>query len=325
MATDGTWPAHCQDLFPHGLARTMDSIVSWWKFIDMPVCSEFIGALLTVAPKPTLSALVQSSSRQTFASTLCKRLQEMGQKVLDERVNWENSTQALSFRAHVIEMVSELTLVERGQSRPLTRALFDGCETQLGLSANILALVGRHPLGHSDVIAALAMELGRCTRPPSPVLPSAPQTRSRSQLPHIYSSLPGSDAYELFSAVMENARGGLPRCASRACRVVGKETGTRLQKCGRCGVFRYCSRQCQKHHWSDVSNPHKDGCALMQKLNAIASFDAIPVTLASRYRSAAVDLTDMVEVLSQVKQVVDDEPWELEDYRRVYMVGLKSK
>ncbi|KZV83345.1 hypothetical protein EXIGLDRAFT_728436 [Exidia glandulosa HHB12029] len=72
-------------------------------------------------------------------------------------------------------------------------------------------------------------------------------------------------------------------CSDRECKKHSRDVeGGRLQKCGSCRLVRYCSRECQKRHWSAKCLPHKLACPAIKDILAFA-----PLTLDSDAFEAA--------------------------------------
>jgi len=55
-------------------------------------------------------------------------------------------------------------------------------------------------------------------------------------------------------------------CDLRGCQKYGRTGHTSLQRCSRCFVVRYCSRECQRAAWKGGAFPHKELCLLYQEI-----------------------------------------------------------
>jgi len=89
------------------------------------------------------------------------------------------------------------------------------------------------------------------------------------------------------------------KCWARGCQRYGSDEpeGSKLMRCARCRVFQYCSRECQRAHWTDDIRPHKSVCRTLARIQDIAPFyqgELDAQAFSASCRSAGVEIEELV-------------------------------
>lgn len=75
-------------------------------------------------------------------------------------------------------------------------------------------------------------------------------------------------AQNVLHELLDSAR-NLRACAAPGCGHRERGGERRLNRCASCGVFRYCSKECQRAHWKAVRKSHKEVCVALATLSAL--------------------------------------------------------
>ncbi|EJD47462.1 hypothetical protein AURDEDRAFT_163332 [Auricularia subglabra TFB-10046 SS5] len=227
------WPRRAEDVLPHGGQATFSAMLYWLKEGGQRIVNrlDFVDAL---------SQLIDTARDGRLSD-----LQDGGQAI-----------------AHLPVDPSETLLVH---VLGLMECIVSARPAELATEFNTRRLLrGANEKFIGSVMKAAAAWAGddvelKLTRiaASTTFLMGTRYARLHSEVPAQLVTLDGSDitgACRLHRLLLSTFVS--ERCSSPHCGLTAQELRRRPQRCGSCMVFRYCSRECQKSHWST----HKKAC-----------------------------------------------------------------
>ncbi|EJD34950.1 hypothetical protein AURDEDRAFT_175990 [Auricularia subglabra TFB-10046 SS5] len=301
-ASSGAWPTSIEQLFPYGEARTVEGLVDCCCTLTSEHPFWVLSALLNLARPRMWDHVLRTDLHfrlcWAISSTLMLGIPGVGEPYADEPgrpsrcsipARWKDA-QWLREGGTGLEAVTTLmsTISTGAYARPDDRLTFVAPHARI--------------LGRAF---SLALRHYRDTQPAACQTIKFYITAARSAAePGVHSGVEET-ANELLErdprndAVIRLIRMAISwlncdrRCAAHHCsstmldRADGEDKP--LSLCARCKLTRYCSKDCQRSHWTDGQPfPHKALCPILSKLQEAANLSVAEAAYVSRVRSSSI-------------------------------------
>lgn len=267
----GIWPRTVDDILPRGPRETLTSFIFWISRAQKDAFSDQQNVLvltlqrLILVCRPELVPLLMDDEdvRRRFMDVMCRQL--------DLAVPTYRSSAHLDARAALaclggISMLFFTLSSGAGAQHDSWPRLVHGMEHSVLRSLDATYSC----LGDAPTVAPVKNALAS--------LQIGIHTELRSELPEYLRTFRAAvvsdiqDPYVRLHVMLSTIRRRVACCAPGCCahpRAVGPG---KLQRCGACRLLQYCSRECQKRHWSAEPLPHKTVCAPLSALLGIVPY-----------------------------------------------------
>jgi len=255
FSAKGAFPRSQEDLIPRGASETIHGILSLWEFGSNG--SDFIVlAWLTICWRKLCPLLQQERTRFI--------------KIFVERVNHLiDLLEHLPHTADAENGISHLVRLWAFTQRDVVwaRQFFVDHHRQLGVLIDNVHRIT--PLLRGNVSPVLT-QLASCAAfherwMSAPAAESGALDSDGHPIARTMQPVSTGDPFTNFHWMFKLMRRQLD-CDRRGCSDYGRLGHTSLQRCARCMVARYCSRECQRTEWKEVVFPHKEVCPIYRAI-----------------------------------------------------------
>ncbi|EJD50282.1 hypothetical protein AURDEDRAFT_160817 [Auricularia subglabra TFB-10046 SS5] len=288
------WPTGMDDLLPGGVDGPAGLLFHFTTLGDSQVFGIFVQTFILCRSRIYPHVMVDPV-RSTFVSALCSHLSSYTDDLLDPNVN-------LRFPAVQIQWLTLLlnSIRQLGNSEwPRWRSLFSGHERQVIASIRCVERLSIDP-NAKHILRDFALEMYRslgihclCGIP----LHLAEHVYQR------YRAIGGPFGY--FKGLLHGLS-ARTICSGPQCPKQPHEDSGRLFRCGRCMLFRYCSRQCQKDHWRHAAYPHKAVCHLLRDVKEVTALCTTATEFEAACGPLGIQQQGLVPISANVTQVSNE-------------------
>ena len=308
FSTTGGWPENFGDIVPRGDSTTFRALLAHWVRVDDPLVDQIFCAWVNMCKDRFVEDFVQH--RRVLVSTLLRRMH-----IHSERITPVDSLESTVLHHIQLEMdvwtldavtgphhknSNAIYQIFSGHEHPLHYAL-----KKVDSSARILSVT--HPAGPNSRLLDSVRRVGACL---AIVFgwELAPDSAFKPQALALVDRRINGDAFKSAFLALDELR-HVKRCDGPECTRYGAADGSvpaTLQKCARCRFFGYCSKECQRAHWTAAVRPHKSTCpafvSFQQRVGPLNG--SMPLDeFAAKCRVARVKVEELVELVYIVTKV----------------------
>ncbi|KZV92750.1 hypothetical protein EXIGLDRAFT_718031 [Exidia glandulosa HHB12029] len=279
----GLWPSSKEDILPRGPGPSCGMLVHWFaKLPDANVFRTFCSIFLICDEMQ--GALLEEDRRTRFVRAVCGHLDyavEDHMRFPEQTMN-DDSQAAFSRLQDLTILLQSLKL--KADLEALIRGLENRLLGSLDRAMDVLGELGEEDMKHR--LASVALIVHGIAGTPFPDIPASLRLNALEEALQLGDIFGGAQALIQTSAELRI-------CAAPNCSRPEHELGKKLLVCSSCKVVRYCSRECQKEHWSKGLRPHKLVCSRIKNILAVTSIDAEPSAFAAACRAANIGADDL--------------------------------
>ncbi|KZW03335.1 hypothetical protein EXIGLDRAFT_828690 [Exidia glandulosa HHB12029] len=265
----GLWPQSLDDLIPYGPRQSVASLLRWLDrsgrltdWMPLTAFAPFFRDVFNICRHEFIPEFLHDATLRTrFVDIICQQLNTATFAFINQLYS---PSLALDRMQATVTVFNEVC-VGVGSSVTAGIDIVDGLQARL-LPALEIAFACADPL----VVPKLTRSLLAAQLGVHHSMGSGHQVPQR--LANVYTALQGSergihlDVYNRLKFLEMDVL-----CRAPDCRKHSRDTQAgKLQLCAGCRVLKYCSRECQKRHWSTQYSPHKPLCVRLKKLFAVA-------------------------------------------------------
>lgn len=276
------WPNHAADLVPFGPDELVQSLLQWYRFVPDTIVFSLLGAITRVCRFLITPSLLKFQVCHLIAESTRESV-DIIREQLKEVYNTETTPCILFLfsRASKYEYTVRgfIDFFEAVETMPMDvrAALMFGCETKLMQLCSIMAYLTSDPrfltIGPDPNVKDVWFFVRSCQQIfrlyhmhlyPRPNMPLHPRV---VELDEKYFPPPDNvrSTDESVISFISDFRQD-QRCSAYHCTNSLQSVGKAFQRCGRCHIVAYCSRECQTTSWKQEEHPHKRICPLLCNL-----------------------------------------------------------
>ncbi|EJD32877.1 hypothetical protein AURDEDRAFT_178028 [Auricularia subglabra TFB-10046 SS5] len=280
------WPARAQDLLPLGCQGFL-ALLRWILLIDhMSVVVTLTRVYLWCRPA-FYTEFEKSSSREWFRTVILSRYRlSLSQLVASASGSATGTPESSLNMCTVSTMLSFIPDFGRDEWPMWLRLFDDGCAAQLlSFVYTAIPLISEERAPIAAHLRDLAVDLHGCVNIDY-FGSMAPDVLRRFD----EDNLSSCGRFGHFKSLLERVA-SRRFCSAPDCPVVNEPYGStsgndsqRRFRCGSCRLLQYCSRECQRRHWRNALQPHRDVCSTLRDLREHAT----PEADVRKFRAACV-------------------------------------
>lgn len=287
----GLWPCNIDDILPRGPRETIASFVFWITRAEAYPLSyshflllETLNSLILACRSELVPVVMSEDIRPSFVDTLCRQLDLAVSARRSPLATGLGSATISNTPALCIDVIA-LLLHElssgmdmlydpwlhliQGQEHHVLRAL-DAAQSCLDPTTAVSA---------RGALARLQIQIYRQLDIQLPMHLQVLDSNSSSDRDDPYVLL-----HEMLCIVTQRVSCCAPGCGKHPHEV----SAGKLLSCGTCKMVQYCSRECQKQHWSRQGLPHRSACEPLRALLQVAPYSKDQRVFIARCRAPSV-------------------------------------
>lgn len=256
------WPSSPDDLLPHGDEDSFSALLNWFTILDRTAVSRAFLDIVLLCRSRLHTLLMRDANRRLFVKALCAHITAATARVRAGALGGDEDD-GIDPAQRIAELGRMLDVLAYDTQPTFGRRLVHGLEDEVTQCVRA-ARDATPDAGAQSCLVRLAVMAHESRGIPIAQLPRDLQQGFMQELAQIGGS------QQVLHNLLTRAR-SLPACAAPGCGHVGGK----LNRCASCGVFRYCSKECQRMHWKTGEKPHKTFCAAIAALSPLldASMD----------------------------------------------------
>ncbi|KAF9058137.1 hypothetical protein BJ165DRAFT_1521447 [Panaeolus papilionaceus] len=280
------WPPKASELLPHGPDITMKSLLQWERLVDDCIVTELFTSLIRFVGPQLYKSIVQVDAvRVLLIDPVWRHLSRTLDDMKSESTARTPAAPTYELQDMGTGLINCLHEIFRPPISSNVRCLY-GSETKaLQLCSLILYLLpvlsrylDREGLQNFKwrfvafgQLIFRTFQMERAGKPKIPLHPLIVQrdlhTYQASQVARMQMDRGDSQrpTNEAIAITMTECHISKP-CAAPGCFLSFRDQGTSFKTCVRCQTIGYCSKECQKRHWSATEHPHKRYCKILGKI-----------------------------------------------------------
>ncbi|KZV83055.1 hypothetical protein EXIGLDRAFT_777944 [Exidia glandulosa HHB12029] len=258
FSRQGLWPTTADDILPSGSRESLDALLFWFRRMRQPIISHAFELIFLVCRPELSTVLHENAYRSTFVDIFCSHIDwaVTRQRTPERRSpprNVKETRDPMFFLTQIVQFLNAIYTGRGAVVDSFIRVVWGYEERVLASLDAALQVTDDQDLKRA--IAVLESCLYQFLDRPVPV--------HIARLYDVQDSANNTNGFRRFYSIVSIISRSVVCCAPGCDTHQHQTVSGKLQRCAGCTLYQYCSRDCQKRHWSLDPLPHKAICRLL--------------------------------------------------------------